>query len=521
MKYPSFSFWKAAAPALAIAAIALLPLTPVSAQVTMTWNPGGAGVGSGNWSLNPGDTNWNNGSANVTWTTTSTSGVADKAVFGGADGTAGQYVVTLSSNVSVGTIPALNFQSSGYIIQASNNQTISFSSTYVNETVNVSAGKTAEIGSKVTLAFNQTTEVNGGGTLNVSGRLQQNTNNGFVISGNSTLNFLAGGSGLVQGSWQVGSTTDAGRFSQLIVSGGNVTMNQNGSNLVLANVSGLTSAANLTISSGSLLMTGTTSTAGIRFASTTGNASTNMTGVVNLDGGTLQTNRFFEGSATGNISSTVNFNGGILKLGNNATTTNYLGVDNAIVKAGGARIDTNGQSLSLSNNFTEDPLSTGGGFEKRGAGTLTLTAVNGFTGNTTVTEGTLVLSSTGSVASSTLGFGVKDATNGLLTVQNAGFSFSGNLTLDLATVTVSSGSWTLFNGAEFGAGDLNLADLTSNLVGLSFSNSSGVWSGTDLSSRTWTFTEDSGVLQVVPEPTTWALVGLGLGATLFFRRRKD
>ncbi len=79
-----------------------------------------------------------------------------------------------------------------------------------------------------------------------------------------------------------------------------------------------------------------------------------------------------------------------------------------------------------------------------------------------------------------------------------------------------NGTWDLV-----GTNWWNGSAVTSNLAGLSFTNSSGIWSGTELTSRTWAFTEDTGVHQVVPEPTTWALLGLGLGATFLFRRRKD
>ncbi len=211
----------------------------------------------------------------------------------------------------------------------------------------------------------------------------------------------------------------------------------------------------------------------------------------------------------------------------NSTLQLNAGSNQTIGGLGGAGlVNLNANTLTIggdnsTSSFGGNMSGTGGNLVKNGTGSLTLSAANSFTGSTTITEGTLILSSTGSIASSTIGFGVKDASNGLLTVQNTGFSFSGNLTLDLAAVTVSTGSWTLFNGFAFDAADLSLANVTSNLAGLSFTNSSGVWSGTDLTSREWTFTEDTGVLQVVPEPSTWALVGLGLGLVLFFRRRKN
>jgi autotransporter-associated beta strand protein len=159
---------------------------------------------------------------------------------------------------------------------------------------------------------------------------------------------------------------------------------------------------------------------------------------------------------------------------------------------------------------------------KTGNGTLTLSGNNTYTGTTTVSGGTLLLASTGSIASTQIGFGVANASSGLLTVENTSFSFTGTFDLDLLGVSATSGSWTLVNGSAFGAGDLNLADLTSNLAGLTFTNpgSLGVWSGTDLTSRTWTFNEDIGQLTVIPEPSTWAFLLVTALAVIVVRNRR-
>lgn len=163
----------------------------------------------------------------------------------------------------------------------------------------------------------------------------------------------------------------------------------------------------------------------------------------------------------------------------------------------------------------------GGSLVKNGSSTQTLAGANTYTGATIINAGTLLLSSTGSIASTQIGFGVTDSFAGLLTVENTGFSFAGALTLDLSAVTANSASWTLFDGSAFGAGDLNLSSITSNLAGLDFTTGGGgIWSGVDGIGRTWTFNEDFGQLAVIPEPSATALLGASLMVMMVFRRRR-
>jgi hypothetical protein len=226
----------------ACAAIAFSAGTVHAQNATRTWNPGndpgGASAGNGTWNLT--DANWWNGSSNVAWTTANSSVSSDKAVFAGTDGTPGQYVVTLSSNVSVasntsaaGTQFGLDFQSSGYVLRAAAPQTIIFAVPGTPGGIRVASGKSAEIGTNVTVQRNTSSDITiyGGGTLNVSGRIFQNSANNFTLTEGSTLNVLSGGIGTFQSSVVVGNSAAGGN---IIVSGGNVTQSGNSSNLVLA-----------------------------------------------------------------------------------------------------------------------------------------------------------------------------------------------------------------------------------------------------------------------------------------------
>jgi fibronectin-binding autotransporter adhesin len=128
-------------------------------------------------------------------------------------------------------------------------------------------------------------------------------------------------------------------------------------------------------------------------------------GVVNLDGGTITASRV--GTATANqlatstgSTATFNFNGGTLRASANAgnffqgSTVAPIIPVTSIVKAGGAKIDDGGFAISILEPLQHDSAlgaTLDGGLTKLGAGTVTLTASNTFTGPTVVSNGTLAV----------------------------------------------------------------------------------------------------------------------------------
>ncbi|MEI7955436.1 MAG: autotransporter-associated beta strand repeat-containing protein, partial [Verrucomicrobiota bacterium] len=185
---------------------------------------------------------------------------------------------------------------------------------------------------------------------------------------------------------------------------------------------------------------------------------------LNLDsGGLLNTARPVAEGAVAN-GSIFNFDGGTLK----STYTGGSILQNSIynVRNGGAIIDSASTNISLSFPLLHSSIggdrAVDGGLTKTGNGTLTLSAVNTYTGNTTVNAGTLSIThacladaSTVTIASTAkldLNFGsVSDTVANLIigtTVMpagNYGATGSGATTIDdthfsgVGTLTVTSG----------------------------------------------------------------------------------
>jgi autotransporter-associated beta strand protein len=142
-------------------------------------------------------------------------------------------------------------------------------------------------------------------------------------------------------------------------------------------------------------------------------------GKVNLDGGRIEANRL--GTATSASTGAagavalLNFNGGTLRARQNNATfiQGATGVPiTCLVRSGGAIIDASTFNISVLEPLQHDTNSlapaTDGGLLKLGTGNLTLTAVNSYTGPTTVSNGTLTVN--GSLGTNT----VTVTTNGIL-----------------------------------------------------------------------------------------------------------
>ncbi|MEZ0388910.1 MAG: autotransporter-associated beta strand repeat-containing protein, partial [Verrucomicrobium sp.] len=270
--------------------------------------------------------------------------------------------------------------------------------------------------------------------------------------------------------------------------GGNVVIVSEGGTGVL-NVSGGTfnAASNIWVAEGyagsgegtlNVSGVGTVVAAGeVRLALSVGTSAT-----VNLDGGTLQADNISNGGGTG----VFNFNGGTLKAGDNHDGF-MNGLTRANVRDGGVVIDTNGFDVAIAQNLLHSNLigdnETDGGLTKNGAGMLTVTGENTFTGAVTVNAGTLY-AATGNgpsdqafsyVSGITVNSGatLRSGSNGLFgwdgTQEKAIVVNGGTLLADagadirVGTVTLNGGSLATL-GASEGFGSWRFDDATDRLI---------------------------------------------------------
>ena len=178
---------------------------------------------------------------------------------------------------------------------------------------------------------------------------------------------------------------------------------------------------------------------------------------------------------------------------------------------------------------------------KVGSGTMTLSGANTYTGATTVSAGRLVLSSTGSINSAsaltvsngatfdvsgkaayTMGtgsttIGIGATTAGLFDGSTTTAVTLGNaLALNFSTGTLGATSYNLFDYASQ-TGDFASISLIGSITGTLTLTSTDTWTGT-AGGYDFSFSEATGVLSVVPEPSAALLGGLGLLGLL--RRRR-
>ena len=263
------------------------------------------------------------------------------------------------------------------------------------------------------LVFNLSAAATYGGAIGGSGNLTQAGTNILTLLGNNT---YSGSTTISAGTLQVGNGTN-GEF----LASPSVSLSTSSATLVFNNSDSLTYSGNIA-GSGNLMQTGT--------------------GLLTLLG-----NNTYSGSTT--------ISAGTLQVGNGGTAGNIPGnvFDNGTL------------AFNLSGNQTFAGVISGtGGLLQLSPGTLVLTASNGYSGSTTISAGTLLVSGSGS-----LGSGTAAVDNGTLL-----FNLSGNQTFAGAisgtgslaqagtgTILTLAGSNTYTGGTSVSAGTLQIGIGTS------------------------------------------------------------
>jgi fibronectin-binding autotransporter adhesin len=458
-----------------LAAVAALTTVGVANAAPYVWDPGQTPAmpsgGTGPW-----DTTslfWANGGTDFAWPNTSPS--PDTATFGG---TAGTVTVAASPTIDVN---AITFNTAGYTVTGG---TLNFSGVAPTVTKNADATLTS------------TLTGSGGLTLNGAG----------AITINNASNSLSGGINLNQGTL---NTSTAGSLGTNLLTLNGGVFNPNAANLSSNNVlvtnnttierHGTGSATLGTLSIGAQTLT-------IKTSSSVSNGNVSF-GATTLTGNATVVNS----KEAGNTNFTnANATFSTITVGNtvaaNSTTTFTVGSQTTSVGRTRAMTVTGALSDNASDPTKKLALTLGAGNQ---AGNLifNLNGISTYTGNTTVTAGTLNLNDNAGLKFDIGATGVNNSILGAGTVN-----LNGDFTFDL-TDAASVGTWNIVNVAtlteSFGT--------TFQVNGFTDADNDNVWTFDNYS-----FSEATGVLTAsaaVPEPASLAL--LGLGGLMALRRRVD
>lgn len=265
------------------------------------------------------------------------------------------------------------------------------------------------------------------------------------------------------------------------------------------------------------------------------NADTAQWTAANLGGGNYATLAFNVGG-TGEFT-TTDVTTLLTNLGTGAT-----GGLRATTRIGFDTTNAAGGTFEVADNIAHGTNGvTNIGVTKLGTNTLNLSSTNDYYGATRVSAGTLLVTGTlahtsGVVVSAgaalELGSANRIVNTASLTLSGGAFNVGGfsetlgALTLTDATTSsldfASGTSTLLFSSITAGTGVLDITNWTVGVDSLRFT------SNVNLSASSFTVNGGSaaiinqgGYYEVVPEPATWALLGIGLTTTMVLRRRRS
>ncbi len=443
--------------------------------------------------------------------------------------TAGQQVATL--NINGGTVNTTSTAgvNEGFVTSFNlTGGTLAYTgaASSVNNSYQIDAGNA--VAPSITSNASATTSLISGGINIRSGSLPINVAAGTTASGvDLTISGAIYGSGNTGAGTAFGITKNGAGYLNLTgqsVFPGNVVINAGTVNIgSVAPNDGSTSALGLVNIANKTITVGTGATLSGNVNNQFGTATNANLPTITVNGGTLSTIRYSAvgalnlNGATVTINDTVDTGGyqtyalrGNVAVGGTAATTINSVTSGATT--GGIHLNTNtvftvattgatGADFVVNapfRNQSPDYGSLAGGLTKAGAGSMLLTAVSTYTGTTSVTAGTLLIS--GSVASAAV-----SVTGGALTLSNT----TATAIADTSTLSLSSGTALNLNA------NAGTSEFIGSLVLDGTTEPNGTYTAAQLTTldSAITFSSLNGeTLTVVPEPSTWVgmvvLVGL-------------
>ena len=470
-----------------VLALALGFASPVFAA-TQSWNPGGAGGGSGAWNAN----NWDSAAA---WASGNT------AIFSGTAGT-----VDLSTTTQ--TVGGLTFNVGAYTLS--------------NGTLALNGAPTTITTTSGTTTFASTLLLTGAGGIQITktgaGTLALSANDSGLGTGASPAVWTVTGGTLSSGVYSSALSIAAGTCLGAVPTTGTVQVILDAGTLIAANNVASNRWIQVNAAGGTLQLNMTQSVDGKIF----NNADASHTLYAGVGSG-------FTGSLTGVISgagSLTKIDAGTLTLTGNNTytglttiTAGKLNVGSALAIGGGGNITFSGGSLQYSATNTADysarilnstsaisidtngqnvafastiGATNTGGLTKSGAGTLTLSGNNSYTGGTTISAGTIAVANNGAfgTGSLTISEGATLANNDSVahTLTNSITTVSGNTT---GVTFAGSQDLTLSNGLTSSSAAVKLTKTGSSTLTLTGASNTGGFQLGGISAATaavWTVT---------------------------------
>ncbi|MGD0899855.1 MAG: autotransporter-associated beta strand repeat-containing protein, partial [Thermoguttaceae bacterium] len=389
--------------------------------------------------------NLNGGTRTITLNDSGAGGVTVSGAFSGTGGTlvlAGTQPV-VAMNLTGGTTQALQINGSATYTFSSNSASYSGGTTITAGTILVAGNNSNWPTSGQFGTGTLTLDPAAGLTMETSGG-NNTVSNALALTGPGTItladvtggnrNFALAGNSTVSGNPVLNFTSlGTSNFNPVVMSG---TMTLNSSAAIVNNAGAGPTLSGQITGTGGLTISGSGTTA-------VSSASNNYSGGTVIDSGTVRFSNFGSLGADG-----VTFNGGTLQYASSNTAD--ISARTITINAGGATIDTGGNNVTLAN-----PIGNGGagGFTKVGSGTLTLTAANTYTGDTTISAGALQLGD-GTATNGSVAGTIDIIDNGTLVLANPGAQTYAESIIDNGTLVFANSSAQTYAAVIAGSGGL-------------------------------------------------------------------